>query len=215
MNRFLQIQDELEMTKKSFTKKDYTGKKNLVKSKSVNSYVRPLSKKVVDYHVNILSKVKQPSRNTCWAAALTMLYSWKYEVSIRIKDVLKEYGQKFVKIYEDDIKNNNRGISKTEETELYRIAGLTTLNQFNPTIKYWEDLLRTYGPLSITVDSDSGLSVAYHAWVMTGISGDGTPDGTKVKYVETGDGIEYTIKFSKFLDHYEQAAGWPIQIIHW
>jgi hypothetical protein len=219
MNRFLQIQEELARTKKSFTKKYSSGKKvagkPLVKSKSATKFVRPFSKKIVDYHVDILSKTQQPSKNTCWAAALTMLYSWKHKVSIDIKDVLKVYGKKFVDIYEEDLKTNKRGISKAEEKELYKIAGLSTINQLNPTIKYWEELLKAYGPLSITVDSDSGLGISYHAWVFTGISGDGTADGTEVKYIETGTGTEETLKFSEFLEYYEQAAGWPIQIIHW
>lgn len=158
--------------------------------------------------------LKQPKSMDCWATALTMLYSWKNnDNSIKISDLLKEYGEPYPLLFE-----TNAGISVLDEEKLYQKAGLTVLKRVNPLIKSWYDLLKAHGPLSITVaiKSNGNPSKRFiHALIINGIKGDGSNDGTLIDYIDPGDGKQWNVKFSKFIKLYEGASNWPLQIIYW
>jgi hypothetical protein len=74
--------------------------------------------------------------------------------------------------------------------------------------------------LWVTTDEDPTSGFAIHARIMTGIRGDGTPDGTTLDIADPGTGTAYQEKFGKFLDKYEaeardSKAPLRIQIVHW
>jgi hypothetical protein len=152
--------------------------------------------------------VKQPTKMSCWAAATTMLYSWKQVSPQNIDEVLALAGQKYVDIYKAD-----KGIKPADEAAFYKTFKLHIIQQQNLTIKAWGDILKA-SPLSVTVDADPGKGYI-HALVVSGLKGDGTADGTKVTYVDPADGKFHTESFSKFLTLYEGSASWPLQIIYW
>jgi hypothetical protein len=89
------------------------------------------------------------------------------------------------------------------------------LNGFNPTIDGWVTLLRKYGPLYVDVGYNTGAMT--HAIIVTGISGDGTPGGTSIVYVDPVGGSTITMKFQDFLAKFEakSAVEWPYTIVHW
>ncbi|HMI03980.1 MAG TPA: papain-like cysteine protease family protein [Pedobacter sp.] len=160
---------------------------------------------------HIVQPIKQPKKWACWATALTMLYSWKNQLSISIQDVINLYGEPYKTTFADSA---TRGISASEEENLYQAAALTVIKGLNPGIPAWYDLLEKYGPLSITVDADPPTGTI-HALVITGMKGDGTPANTNVTYIDPADGLSHTIKFTTFLTLYEGSASWPLQIIHY
>lgn len=100
-------------------------------------------------HYEVIRPLKQPKSMDCWATALTILYSWKYkENTIKIEDVIRKYGDIYLILFQ-----TNAGIKPTEEQALYKAAKLTVIQGANPTISTWYNLLKSHGPLSITVDS--------------------------------------------------------------
>ncbi len=159
-----------------------------------------------------VTPIRQPKTNACWAAALTMLYSFKNNMSISIEDLIKQYNHSaynYTKIF-----NDNNGISSSAEEKLYQLAKLTVLKQQNPQISLWHSLLKNYGPLSVTVDAEPPLGTT-HALVLNGIEGDLTPNGTIILYIDPADGKQHSIKFPDFLNLYEGSAKWPLQVIYY
>ena len=159
--------------------------------------------------------VRQPSANTCWAAALTIMYSWHRKQSFEIETFLNELSDKsFLNLFNADVNSNGggRGINKKEEQALYKILGLKLINQSNPTIETWEQYLKTYGPLGLTMAWNNGS--LFHAIVVYGIEGDGTAAKTYVYVRDPAGNLPNKITFEHFLRLYENAADWPIQIIH-
>lgn len=157
--------------------------------------------------------LKQPKTMGCWATALTILYSWKNnDNTIKIEDVLKKYGEPYPILYE-----TNAGIKQDMELKLYEKVKLTVKQRENPTIALWYDLLKNHGPLSITVavKNIDGKRLI-HALVVNGIKGKGNTNDTFIDYIDPADGKQHTqLLFSDFLDLYEGAANWPLQIIYW
>ena len=167
----------------------------------------------VKFHVKDVPDIKQPTDNTCWAAATTMLFAWyRGNRNLRIRAFLDELADKtYVNLFDTDT-----AVSREQEKKLYELLGLETIDQFNPTIEAWEGYLRDFGPLSVTIKYE-GTSLV-HAVVVTGIEGDGTAAGTKV-YLhdplnDAASRLPSPITFERFLASYEGGAGWPMQIIH-
>jgi GH24 family phage-related lysozyme (muramidase) len=166
----------------------------------------------IDYSIpGILPVIAQPTPNTCWAAVFTMMYSWKSNSSISIGDALSTVGPKYLDMFNRDI-----GLDSNSAQWLYNAAGLEPIYSFNPTIDGWVALLKKYGPLYV----DVGYNVANagtHAIIVTGMSGDGSPDGSSITYVDPIGGTTNTLKFRDFLAKYEaqSAVQWPYTIVHW
>jgi len=154
--------------------------------------------------------IRQPSPMTCWAAVMTMMISWKRRQSISIATAMESLGPTYVQMF-----NTGQGLSSTTAAELYRVAGLSTIISFNPTIEGWENLLRTYGLLYVDIGyAGTGNT---HAIIVTGISGNGTAAGTNITYIDPDSGTSVTITFERFLINYEAvgAVNWPYVIVHW
>ncbi len=166
-------------------------------------------KRTLNFYARV-RQLKQPKSGDCWATALTILYSWKYnDNAISIQDVLKKYGEKYLSLF-----RNNSGITAAEEKELYKVVNLSVIQGLNPTIQHWYELLSKHGPLSITVDA-APPNGTIHALVINGLRGDGKPATTYITYVDPWDGKENTLPFTEFIKLYEGAAKWPLQIIYW
>jgi hypothetical protein len=65
----------------------------------------------------------------------------------------------------------------------------------------------------VTVDADPGRGFI-HALLVTGVSGDGLPQGTTITFIDPDGGNKLSVPFSKFLTLYEGSAKWPLQIVH-
>jgi GH24 family phage-related lysozyme (muramidase) len=158
----------------------------------------------------VLPVIPQPSPLTCWAAVVTMMWSWKNSKSLPIRDALATIGPKYVAMFD-----SGAILDPQSARTLYNDARLEVSEGFNPTIEGWESFLKKYGPLYVDVGLVSSNNT--HAVIVTGIAGDGTPAGTKITYVNPDGGRTETITFAAFSTKYELpgAVKWPFPIVHW
>lgn len=166
----------------------------------------------IDYSIpGILPVLAQPTPNTCWAAVFTMMYSWKANSSVGIPNALAKLGANYV-----DMFNRDRALDSHTAQALYRDAGLEPLYSFTPTTDGWLSLLRKYGPLYVDVGYNIS-NARTHAIIVTGISGDGSPDSSSITYVDPAGGTTSTLTFRDFLGKFEaqSAVQWPYTIVHW
>ncbi|HEY2974825.1 MAG TPA: papain-like cysteine protease family protein [Pyrinomonadaceae bacterium] len=165
----------------------------------------------IDYTIPpLLPVIAQPSGLTCWAAVVTMMWSWKNNQSMAIPDVLAQIGSQWV-----DRFKAGKSLAKNIAKDLYDAAGLVQLISFNPTIEGWLELLQKYGPLYVDVGYNTGTGT--HAIIVIAIKGDGTAAGTTITYVDPDGGKTVPMNFSDFLVKYEakSAVEWPYTIVHW
>jgi GH24 family phage-related lysozyme (muramidase) len=176
----------------------------------LDPYPRSLS--AIDYSIpGTLPIIAQPKPNACWAAVFTMMYSWKMNGSIEIRDALARVGSKYVDIFDRDA-----GLDTDSAKVFYNEVGLVPIYSFNPTIEGWASFLKKYGPLYIDVGYNA-QNAGTHAIIVTAISGDGSPENTSITYVDPDGGRTITLKFQDFLAKYEaqSAIEWPYPIVHW
>jgi hypothetical protein len=161
---------------------------------------------VVNYTVpGIISPVRQPSSMSCWAAMFTMMYSWKHQQSIGIRDAVATLGQKYLICYD-----RNTGLPIEENRNVARAGGLRAENLQNFNVDGWASLLRRHGLLWTSygwqVFDATGLvetAAGRHIIIVYGITGNGTPTGTTVKYVDPSDGNFHDMTFGQFLGQHE------------
>jgi uncharacterized protein YycO len=178
----------------------------------------------VNYQLpNEVPAIRQPSSMTCWATVTTMMMSWldgkrrNATVVLPIEEALARVGQSYVNKFKA-----NKGLATEEKAPFLAAAGFVALNPQSFPVSEWEAMLRTYGPLWVTTDEDASPGFAIHARIMTGISGDGTPEGTQVSIVDPAGGRAYKEKLSTFLRKFEEEARdtdhnvpLRIQVVHW
>lgn len=174
-------------------------------------YAQSLS--AIDYTIpGFLPVIPQSKLNDCWAAVFTMMYIWKHDdKSIGIRDALATVGPNYVNMFDNDI-----ALNETSAKAFYSDAGLVPIYSFNPTIEGWTSFLKKYGPLYVDVGYNTRTRQT-HAIIVTGISGDGSPDNTSITYVDPLSGTTSTRKFRDFLAKFEaqSAVNWPYTIVHW
>ena len=162
---------------------------------------------------HFVTPIKQEKKWHCWAAGTAMIQNWKLAKTgikpMTAAAVAAAAGKEFATLYSA---GDTTGISATQEAAFYKALGFGFIRQQNPTIARWAELLRTKGPLGVTIDVDPSKAWAIHEIVVTTMKGDGTPDGTNVGYIDPADGLPHTLTFRKFVAMYEQAAGHAIQI---
>lgn len=119
---------------------------------------------------------------------------------------------------------NDVGLMDYHYDELLEVTGLVSEPKgTNWPIDKYRRLIRSYGPLWLTtdVDMDPGAGdIALHVRILTGIWGDGTPEGTTVRLVDPADGEAHEFTFEEFSAQFEEGMGLPsqtdqIQILHW
>ena len=118
-----------------------------------------------------------PKVKGCWAAALTMLKSWAAKNSLTIESVLGAAGQLYVEKY-----NADTGLLPNEVPAFLQAFGLRDASIGTLTAAGLAKQIAERGPLWVIADEDSSASFSIHARVITGITGDGTPQGTKVLF---------------------------------
>jgi hypothetical protein len=112
-------------------------------------------------------------------------------------------------------------LARADKTTFIQSLGLQEEPPANYTVDGFLNMLKTYGPLWVTRDSSTATFVSLHARIMTGMYGDGTPDGTFVLLIDPADGQRHQESFSHFQQTFEQVArdvapGEPlwIQVVH-
>ena len=155
--------------------------------------------------------IPQPTGMSCWAAAAAMVVSWR--------DRRSEHSPADIASGAGEWGAYRNGLNPDRVDELAAAWGLTAEPPMSYTVEGFRNLLETQGPLWIGVAVPSG-----HAVVVTGLSGDGTVDGTTVRYndpwpVDVGQ-ANATKGYRQFMSEYEamastDAAGdMNVQILH-
>jgi hypothetical protein len=160
----------------------------------------------VNYNVpGLIVPVRQPTRKSCWAAMFTMMYSWKYQVSMDIRAAVSQLGQKYLDCFVKD-----EGLPIEENRNLASAAGMRAESLQNLTIDGWVNLLRRYGLLWTSygwqIFNATGLvetAAGRHIIIITGMAGDGTPTGTNVTYVDPEDAMFHNMTFTRFVGQHE------------
>lgn len=148
----------------------------------------------------IVPAVAQIKSKGCWAAALTMIASWKRQQSFSIETLLGEAGGDYLTKYQTDV-----GLKPTEVGQMMTDFGLRDAS-VALTAKALADQLSARGPLWVVVDEDNSAAFSVHALVVTGVRGDGTPKGTMVQYNDPADGSLQSERLNVFVSKMEQLA---------
>src|SRR3954449_12424834 len=101
---------------------------------TVLTLARPAAADDIDYAVpGVVPKLQQPSDNTCWATAATMLLSWKDQKSYPIKTSAEKAGAQYAKMFDDD-----QGLDRAKKPAFLRALGLKTEAPQNYTVEGWQ-----------------------------------------------------------------------------
>ncbi|MGN6531811.1 MAG: papain-like cysteine protease family protein [Ginsengibacter sp.] len=161
---------------------------------------------------NTVELIPQDKSNACWLASSSMMETWKTGTHHSLEDTLKildASGTSFSNIY-----NNDQGLSFANDNIITKTLGLTQLPPASYTIEYLTSIL-DQSPLMAVIMYASTSNIA-HMIIITGISGDGTPQGTTLQIndpLPLNAGKTYTIAFNDFLSKFEQVVAyennWP------
>lgn len=150
--------------------------------------------------------VQQTTGMSCWAAAAAMLVGWRDCIDIDPDEVARGTGR--WEAYRD-------GLVPEDVRALSEAWGLIMEPPKRYTVQSLRELLERNGPLWVG-EASPGL----HVVVITGMSGDGTSEGTRVRIADpwpVGKGERYTITFAQLQRNLEAAAGIsgvPTQVLH-
>ena len=151
--------------------------------------------------------IPQDKSNACWLASSTMMRSWKDQASYPLSDtltVLDASGGSFTQTY-----NADNGLAFADNQKIVQTLGLTALPPASYTIDYFFSVLDE-SPIMAVIMFSSGSTIA-HMVVITGISGDRTPDGTSLSIndpLPLNAGHTYTISFTDFLNKFESVVAY-------
>lgn len=135
----------------------------------------PKPKKIsISYMVPVMA---QPTNMSCWATAIAMMLGWKKKMSFNPETIADELG------YTKQFKS---GGLHPEDTKVFKHWGLKWEAPMCYTVQGFADILKANGPLWI-----AGNPKAPHVRVVTGMSGDGTPEGTKISINDPAGGKKY------------------------
>lgn len=165
-----------------------------------------------DFNVpGIVPIIAQPSNLTCWATVSTMMVSWKDSVSYPITEVMDMAGATYRTKFD-----NNQGLLGSEKPAFLAALGFTGEPPQSYSVQGFRDLLESAGPLWATTDELPGDGFAIHARIVTGMFGNGTPEGTFLRINDPAGGRQYSETFLKFMQKFEEVAagGLRVQIVH-
>jgi N-acetyl-anhydromuramyl-L-alanine amidase AmpD len=142
--------------------------------------------------------VPQPTGHSCWAAAVTMVYSWTHRMSYDPKALAEECGR---------IDDLEKGLRPDQRDDLANQLGLTFVWPQSYSVQGFYDLLKDNGPLSVAIVPPGGGG---HAVCVVGMYGDGTPEGTTVIYHDPWPpnvgAANQREPFTQFMAEYESRA---------
>lgn len=156
---------------------------------------------------NTVELIPQDKSNACWLASSSMMETWKTGTHHSLTDtlmVLDGSGTSFSSIYYSD-----KGLAFSENQIITQTLGLTQLPPASYTIEYLTSIL-DISPIMAVIMFSSSSNIA-HMLIITGISGDGTPEGTTLQIndpLPLNSGNTYTIAFNDFLSKFEQVVAY-------
>lgn len=165
--------------------------------KPPNDTPRVLADFEVKYYISDLIPQKQSSQNRCWAAALSMLKSWRTGRDVSEKEAVTSLGYSWLEIY-----NQNSALPYDFKDDLLTAAGLSFQAPQSYSYELVEELLKEHGPLWFTINKDFGS----HATVLTGLFYDSNNSEYWVSYADPIDGTIKADDYASFMRRYEAPA---------
>ncbi|WP_196491781.1 papain-like cysteine protease family protein, partial [Erythrobacter donghaensis] len=176
--------------KKKVTVTTNTGSTSQTVETEFESAGSPAAPKVA-FRIADVPPLKQPSPETCWAVALTMLLSEQRQQSLPVETALLTGGEAYVEMFRQGKPLPLQQLGAFIADFKLKEAATAVL-----TASTVEAALRRHGPLWVVGDEQAGAGFSVHARVITGIAGDGTPAGTQVYFNDpaAGQAGEETLK---------------------
>ena len=163
----------------------------------------------IDYTVpGYIPAMAQPSTQTCWATAAAILLSWRNQASYGPQQAAAMAGQQYLRRFQ-----SNQGLPGEEKSKFLSSVGLRSQPLRGYTVQGFTALLQSRGALWTTTSELAGI----HARIVTGIYGNGTPNGTSLRGIDPATGRQFTERFSDFMRKYDRAqaeTGFAVQIVH-
>lgn len=157
--------------------------------------------------------VAQTSHMSCWAAATAMIVGWRDLVVLRPEEIANGVGYwaQYHNVNYSGEYFEHQGLPP-DDLNMFEVWGLVPEVRIELDLEDFAQLLYNYGPLWVASGEDltgSGRAAA-HIRVITGMAGDGTPDGTVLyindpwdrratSFTSRNQGSAYSEIFSEFL----------------
>jgi Papain-like cysteine protease AvrRpt2 len=145
-----------------------------------------------------LRRVAQPHSNVCWAAAATIMMSWKDKATYTILEAMELAGEEWRDRYKD-----RKGLPFTPVTKNYRFAADCGMNAAPfpcGDAETWMDLLKAKGPIAVahyhSTDWDH-MVVLYGVFIVN--------DEATMYVMDPGTGAPEKLKLKTFLKSYSDA----------
>lgn len=139
--------------------------------------------------------------SACWAAAATMMKGWKDGKPYTISEVLAMVGPEYLDKY-----NNNQTLLPSEKMDFVEELGMMGEPPASYPFEAYLSWMKSFGPLWITVDSDTSTDISAHAKVLIGYDGDGTEANSRFVFLDPSKEGEQSETFAEFLEEFEQTA---------
>lgn len=153
----------------------------------------------IDYTVpGIFDVIAQPSSMTCWATVGTMMMGWRDQKCYEIQTAMNMAGSRWGEMF-----RRGDGLAAADHGAFASACGMRYAQLMCYDISGWVRMLRDWGPLAVVTANP------YHARIMVGISGDGTPGGTQVTLIDPAGGRRYSQDFLVFNAAFEGVAASP------
>ena len=159
----------------------------------------PAVHQLVDGIVPLIQQA--PKTKGCWAAALTMLKSFAAKKALTIESALAAGGQNYVDKFAADT-----GMQPSEVPAFIQAFGLRDASVRALTVVLLAKQIKERGPLWVIADEDPSASFSIHARVITGVTGDGTLQGTKVLFNDPASSQPGEESLQAFISKLEQLA---------
>jgi hypothetical protein len=159
-----------------------------------------------------VAPMQQKSSMTCWAAAGTMMASWKAGASMTTEAVLDGLGGSWRAKYDAD-----QGLTTADLRAFSSGLGLREEGPTSYTVEGLARLLKENGPLWVISDDSFEGNLVVHARIVTAVKGDGAVDGTTVTLVDPIPGTFVTEPYTRFAQRLEatDVVKFGVGIYHW
>ena len=145
--------------------------------------------------------IPQPTRVSCWAAALAMVASHRDGTTYTPQEIAARAGM-----------NVNTGYGWSDISGAVLVWGLSETAPMSALPPYWADMLEDHGPLWVVE-----VGAPYHAVVVYGMHGTGDPDSTEVWVKNPWPPNQGAVEYKTFMDfdrEFGLGAGANASIVH-
>ena len=137
--------------------------------------------------------IKQQTDSVCWAAAGTMMLSWRKRQLMTVESAMDSLGGDWRTKYDA-----NQAIYIADFRGFLTAVGLFEEGPANYLPNGIARLLGNYGPLLVVSDDMVDNNALVHIRIITSIRGDGSAEGTDVILADSATGTFVTEKFTEF-----------------